>query len=97
VQSTPAAIAYVGLGFVDRTVKALPDQRRRRRRRGPWRCGTYPIARPLFLFTNGYPRLGTPLAPFVTLHLTREAQEIIESHRLRAGDAIQAAIRNANR
>ncbi len=78
VQSTPAAIAYVGLGFVDRTVKALringvePT-------RATVASGVYPIARPLFMFTNGYPKLGTPLHAFVTLHLTPKGQEIIDA------------------
>jgi phosphate transport system substrate-binding protein len=78
VQATPAAIGYAGLGFVDRTVKALlingiePN-------RATVASGVYPIARPLFMFTNGYPKLGTPLHAFVTLHLTREGQEIVES------------------
>ncbi|MCK4282787.1 MAG: phosphate ABC transporter substrate-binding protein [Candidatus Brocadiae bacterium] len=77
VQSTPAAIGYAGLGFVDRTVKALgingvyPD-------RESVRSGRYPIARPLFMFTDGYPALGTRLHAFVTLHLSPKGQEIIE-------------------
>lgn len=77
VQSTPGAIGYVGLGFVDRTVKplavnnVLPD-------RGTIVSGRYPIARPLYLFTNGYPPLGSHLYAFVTLHLTRAGQEIVE-------------------
>ncbi len=78
VQSTQAAIGYVGLGFADRTVKALPvngilpD-------RATVASGRYPVARPLFMFTNGYPPLGSHLHAFVTLHLTRKGQEIIES------------------
>jgi phosphate transport system substrate-binding protein len=78
VQSTPAAIGYVGLGFVDRTVKAVrvnkiyPD-------RGTIATGRYPVARPLYMFTNGYPPLGSHLYAFVTLHLTPKGQEIIES------------------
>ncbi len=78
VQSTRAAIGYAGLGFVDRTVKALeingifPDH-------DTVSSGRYPIARPLFMFTNGYPKLGTPLHAFVTLYLSRKGQEIIES------------------
>ncbi|HSG29512.1 MAG TPA: phosphate ABC transporter substrate-binding protein, partial [Candidatus Krumholzibacterium sp.] len=53
VQSTPAAIGYAGLGFVDRTVKALeingvmPDQ-------VTVSSGLYPISRPLYMFTDGY-------------------------------------------
>ncbi|MBD3335226.1 MAG: phosphate ABC transporter substrate-binding protein PstS family protein [Candidatus Eisenbacteria bacterium] len=78
VQSTPAAIGYAGLGFVDRTVKALevngiePNPQ-------TVASGRYPIARPLFMFTDGYPKLGSHLHTFVTLHLTPRGQEIIES------------------
>lgn len=77
VQSTPAAIGYVGLGFVDRTVKALaidkvvPDN-------ATVSSGAYPVARPLFMFTNGYPKLGSHLHAFVNLYLTPKGQEIVE-------------------
>ncbi len=78
VQSTPAAIGYAGLGFVDRTVKALtidgidptPET---------VSTGRYPIARALYMFTNGFPKLGTNMHQFVTFHLTPKGQEIIES------------------
>lgn len=77
VASTPAAIGYVGLGFLDKELKALtingiavtPEN---------VASGQYPVARPLFFFTNGYPRIGTPLHDFVTLHLTPDGQAIIE-------------------
>jgi phosphate transport system substrate-binding protein len=78
VQNTQAAIGYVGLGFVDRTVKPLlvagiePS-------RHMVASGRYPIARPLYMFTNGYPELGSAVHAFVTLHLTRKGQEIIEA------------------
>ena len=78
VQSTPAAIGYAGLGFVDDTVKALeindiyPEQ-------ATVSSGRYPISRPLFMFTNGYPELGSPVHAFVTLHLSKKGQEIIEA------------------
>lgn len=77
VQSTPAAIGYAGLGFVDRSVKALaidgimPDH-------NTVSSGVYPIARPLYMFTNRYPKLGTHLHAFVTLYLSPRGQEIIE-------------------
>ena len=77
VQSTPAAIGYVGLGFVDRTVKALtiegvyPDSR-------TIASGVYPIARPLYMFTDRYPKLGTHLHAFITLYLTPRGQEIVK-------------------
>jgi len=77
VQSTPAAIGYVGLGFVDKTVKALkvdgvyPDN-------ATVTSGAYPIARPLFMFTNGYPKMGSRLGNFLNLYLTQKGQQIIE-------------------
>jgi phosphate transport system substrate-binding protein len=78
VQITKTAIAYVGLGFIDKTVKTLeingiyPDPK-------TVSSGKYPIARPLFMFTNGYPKLGSHLHAFVTLYLTQKGQEIIEA------------------
>jgi len=77
VQTTPAAIGFAGLGFVDKTVKALDIN-------GVYptavtvSSGRYPISRPLFMFTNGYPALGSHVHAFVTLHLTEKGQEIIE-------------------
>lgn len=77
VQTTPAAIGYAGLGFVDRTVKplkindVLPT-------RQTIATGTYPIARALYLFTNGYPKLGTPLHAFISIYLTEKGQEMVE-------------------
>lgn len=77
VQSTPGAIGYAGLGFVDRTVKALfingiyPTK-------VTVTSGKYPIARPLYMFTNGSPKLGTHVYSFVNLYLTKKGQEIVE-------------------
>ena len=77
VQSTPAAVGYVGLGFLDKTVKGLKVN-------GIYptlktiATGTYPIARPLFMFTNGYPRMGSHVYRFVTFYLTEEGQKIVE-------------------
>jgi len=78
VKDTTGAIGYVGLGFVNRSVKALeidgiaPSN-------GTVASGVYPIARPLYMFTNGYPKLGSHVHAFVTLHLTRKGQEIISA------------------
>ena len=77
VQTTPAAVGYAGLGFVDKTVKALeingiyPSPQ-------TVTSGRYPVARPLFMFTNGYPKLGSHVYRFVTLHLSEKGQEIVE-------------------
>lgn len=78
VQSTPAAIGYAGLGFVDETVKALAINKVM-----PGKStvisGEYPIARALFMFTDGYPAMGGNLYRFITLYLTPEGQEMIET------------------
>ena len=78
IQTTQTAIGYVGLGFVDRSVKALTINNVYPSKEAV-SSGTYAIARPLFMFTNGYPKLGTDLHAFVTLHLSRKGHEIVES------------------
>lgn len=76
VSSTPAAIGYVGLGYVE-GVKPVdvngvtPNMK-------TVGSGRYPIARPLFLWTDGYPELGSHVHGLVTLHLTPTGQEIIK-------------------
>ena len=77
VQTTPAAIGYAGLGFIDKTVKAL-DINGVYPTPGTVTSGRYPVSRPLFMFTNGYPKLGSHTHAFVTLHLSEVGQEIIE-------------------
>ncbi len=78
VQNTEGAVGYVGLGFVDRTVKVVKVN-------GIYpgndtvKSGSYPIARPLYMFTNGYPKLGSDVYQFCTLYLKPTGQEIIES------------------
>ncbi len=78
VSTTPGAIGYVGLGFVDEKVKAetingvAPSRK-------TVQSGVYPMSRPLFLFTNGYPELGTPVHAFCTFYLTDKGQQIIEA------------------
>lgn len=76
LQNTKGAIGYLGLGFVDKTVKAvrvnsIPATIR------AIKSGAYPLARNLYLFTNGYPARGTLAHKFVTLYLSREGQQII--------------------
>ena len=76
VKTTAGAISYVGIGFVDAEVKALkidgiaPTKQ-------TISNGTYPVARPLFMFTNGYPKLGSTVFKFCTFYLTEKGQEII--------------------
>jgi phosphate transport system substrate-binding protein len=78
VSTTPGAIGYVGLGFVDQKVKALkldgvtPSKK-------TIASGTYPISRPLFFYTDGYPKLGTKIFEFCTFYLKPDGQDIIEA------------------
>lgn len=76
VLTTKSAIAYVGLGFT-KGVKAVPVDGIEATAE-TINSGEYPIARPLFMWTNGYPKLGSPVHHFVTLHLTEKGQEIVE-------------------
>jgi len=78
VLSSPTAIGYVGLGFVDRSVKALVVDGVEANQ-STVSSGQYPIARPLFMFTNGYPKPGTHVHAFVTTYLSRKGQEIVEA------------------
>jgi phosphate transport system substrate-binding protein len=78
VKTTPGAIGYVGIGFLDTEIKGLkvdsimPSKE-------TVANGTYPLSRPLFLFTNGYPELGSLSYTFCTFYLTEKGQEIIEA------------------
>jgi phosphate transport system substrate-binding protein len=78
VKTTVGAIGYVGLGFVDSNVRALeidgivPTKK-------TIASGTYPITRPLFMFTNGYPKLGSMTHKFCTFYLTEKGQELIDA------------------
>jgi phosphate transport system substrate-binding protein len=77
VQSTQAAIGYVGIGFIDNTVKALPVNTVSPSPETV-KNGSYPIGRPLYMYTNDYPKMGSDLYLFINLYLTKKGQEIIE-------------------
>ncbi len=77
VQMTKGAIGYAGLGFVDKSVKALevngiaPSAETALDK-------SYPIARPLFMFTNGEPAAESLAAKFIGMSRTEKGREIIE-------------------
>lgn len=77
VQMTKGAIGYVGLGFIDRSVKALQIN-------GIEPCAetvvnkSYPISRELFMFTNGEPKADSLVAKFMGLAHSQKGREIIE-------------------
>jgi phosphate transport system substrate-binding protein len=78
VKTTVGAIGYVGIGFLDSNVKALKVDEVLPSRQ-TIATGQYPVARPLFMFTNGYPKLGSMTYKFCTFYLTETGQEIIEA------------------
>jgi len=77
VQMTKGAIGYAGLGFVDHSVKALeingivPSAETVINK-------TYPIARELFMFTNGEPKPDSLIAKFIALSHAQKGRELIE-------------------
>jgi len=76
VKSTPGAIGYVGFGFVQTGVKAVTLDGVRPSKQTIL-SGEYVVSRPLFMFTNGYPKLGSMTHKFVTFHLTERGQEVV--------------------
>ncbi|MDT8390570.1 MAG: phosphate ABC transporter substrate-binding protein [Lentisphaeria bacterium] len=77
VQSTPAAIGYAGIGFIDDTVKPLRINNIEPKLETV-KNGSYPIARPLYMFTDGTPKMGSHLYNFINLYLTETGQELVE-------------------
>jgi phosphate transport system substrate-binding protein len=77
VKTTQGAVAYVGLGFLE-GVKALSIDGVAPSRQTVAN-GTYPLSRPLFMFTNGFPKLGSAIHRFVTFYLSEKGQELIEA------------------
>jgi phosphate transport system substrate-binding protein len=78
VKTTIGAVGYVGIGFLDANVKALKIDNVSPSRQSI-ATGQYPVARPLFMFTNEYPKLGSMIYKFCTFYLAETGQEIIEA------------------
>jgi phosphate transport system substrate-binding protein len=75
IAETPAAIGYIGLGYVTSDVKAI-DIDGVTPSKETVLSGKYPIGRPLFMYTNGEP---TGLAKeFIDFILSEEGQELVE-------------------
>ncbi len=75
ISTTKGAIGYVGLGYVNSTVKAIevneitPSQE-------TVASGKYPISRPLFMYTNGAPQ--GIAKDFIQFIWSGEGQKIVE-------------------
>jgi phosphate transport system substrate-binding protein len=76
INNTQSAIAYVGLGYVE-GVKSLAINGVKPNLKTVG-SGRYPIARPLYMVTDGYPELGSPAQAIVTMHLKPHGQEIVQ-------------------
>jgi phosphate transport system substrate-binding protein len=74
VATTPAAIGFVGHGYVDGSVKAL-DVDGVEANVQTIKSGKYPISRPLFMYTNGQPT--GVVKQFIDLPKSPEGQKII--------------------
>jgi phosphate transport system substrate-binding protein len=76
VMSTAAAVGYVGLAFLEgvKPVKVegiVPSPETVNDK-------TYPVSRPLYMYTNGRPKAGSPLTKFVALSATPEGMKMVE-------------------
>ncbi|MFH1152900.1 MAG: phosphate ABC transporter substrate-binding protein [Pseudomonadota bacterium] len=75
VAGSPGAIGYIALGYVTAEVKSLsvdsisgtPDTTRN---------GSYPLSRPLFMFTNGWP--SGPTGDYMAFMLSAKGQQLVE-------------------
>ena len=77
VQNTAGAIGYVGLAFVDKSVKAVTVDGIAVNEETVAKM-KYPIGRPLFFYTNGEPDTGTNLRMFADFHTTQKGKDIIK-------------------
>ncbi len=75
VEKTPGSIGYVGLGYISDKVKALKIDGIDCTKENVL-SGKYPLARPLFMYTNGKPQ--GPVKEFMDFILGPEGQDLIE-------------------
>lgn len=83
VAADPTAVSYVGLGWVDDTVKVVavspgPDRQALPPSTATVRDGSYPIYRPLLLYTRGEPQ--GIVREFVQFVLSPAGQALVESN-----------------
>jgi phosphate transport system substrate-binding protein len=68
------AIGYIGIGYIDKTVKGLTVNGKTASAKTV-RDGSWPIARPLFMYTNGKP--AGVIAKFIDFMLSKEGQKVV--------------------
>jgi phosphate transport system substrate-binding protein len=68
------AIGYIGIGYVDKSVKVLKVNGKGATTKSI-RDGSWPISRPLFMYTNGKP--AGVMAKFINFMLSKEGQKVV--------------------
>ncbi|MBM4136142.1 MAG: phosphate ABC transporter substrate-binding protein [Nitrospira sp.] len=68
------AIGYIGIGYVDKSVKVLKVNSKTATASSV-RDGSWPIARPLYMYSNGKP--AGVMAKFIDFMLSKEGQKIV--------------------
>jgi phosphate transport system substrate-binding protein len=74
VSQNKYAIGYVGIGYLDKTVKPVMVNGKTASPQSI-RDGSWPIARPLFMYTNGNPK--GVIAKFIDFMLSKEGQKVV--------------------
>jgi len=77
VANTPGAIGYVGLGYVNQRIKAIKINDVRPSKETV-NSDTYPLARPLFMYTNGEPV--NAVKEFIDFVMSEEGQKLVEEN-----------------
>jgi phosphate transport system substrate-binding protein len=68
------AIGYLGIGYIDKSVKVLKVNGNSASAKSV-RDGSWPISRPLFMYTNGKP--AGVMAKFIDFMLSKEGQKVV--------------------
>jgi len=76
VKNTRAAIGYVGLGFLN-SVKPVTIEGIKPTMKTVG-SGAYPLARPLYFWTDGYPEVGSDMFRFIMLYQTEVGKQIVK-------------------
>jgi phosphate transport system substrate-binding protein len=74
VAQNPYAIGYIGIGYMDKSIKVLKVEGKTATESSV-RDGSWPIARGLYMYTNGNP--SGVIAKFIDFQLSHEGQNIV--------------------
>lgn len=76
VDNTPGAIGYIGIGYISGKVKAITVENVTCTKKNIL-TKTYPLSRPLFMYTNGKPK--GAVKEFIDFILSPEGQALVET------------------